>query len=69
MYMIEITEDKYSCLTEDIEKGLRYIGKAMQCLDEIKHERSGERRGYRDSEDEEREGFRRGAMGNRYSRY
>lgn len=36
--MIKITEDKLGTLTENIEKGLRYMGKAMQCLDELSNE-------------------------------
>lgn len=47
MYMVKITEDKLGTLTENIEKGLRYIGKAMQCLDEMGRESDyGERAGY-----------------------
>lgn len=35
MYMIEITEDKVSKMSEYAEKMLRYGGKLMQCLDEL----------------------------------
>ncbi len=53
-YMIEISEDKVSGLSEHLEKGLRHIGKAMQCIDELSQEsRMGERGGY-------------GRYGNRY---
>lgn len=47
--LIEISSDKVETLSENIEKGLRYIGKAMQCLDEMKQEEGmmGERRGGR----------------------
>jgi len=42
--MIEITEDKLCSLAENIEKMLRYGGKAMQCIDELSQEnRMGER--------------------------
>lgn len=54
MQMIEITEDKITDLSEHLEKGLRHIGKAMQCIDELSQEsRMGERGGY-------------GRYGNRY---
>lgn len=71
MYMIELTEDKLSGLYEDVEKGLRYIGKAMQCLDELKESDERDRKGYRDDDREMRMGertFMRGGSG-RYSRY
>lgn len=44
-YIIEITEDKVESLSEHLEKGLRHIGKAMQCVDGLyEHsERFGER--------------------------
>lgn len=41
MYMIEITEDKASDLSENIEKALKYIGKAMQCIDEAMSQSGG----------------------------
>ncbi len=57
-YMIEISEDKVSGLSEHLEKGLRHIGKAMQCIDELSQEsHMGER---------ERYGNRGGRYGNRY---
>lgn len=69
MRVIEITEDKVGKLTEHIEKGLRYIGKAMQCLDDLGH---GSEYGERWEDDDEsrygergRYGMRRG-MGGRY---
>lgn len=43
MYMIEITEDKYSELAENAEKMLKYGGKVMSCLDSLKGGRYGER--------------------------
>lgn len=55
--MIEITEDKITDLSEHLEKGLRHIGKAMQCIDELSQEsRMGER---------DRYGNRGGRYGNR----
>lgn len=41
MYMIEITEDKASDLSENIEKALKYLGKAMQCIDEAMSQSGG----------------------------
>ena len=44
--MIEITEDKFDDLYENIESMLRFGGKAMGCLDKMKREkedRYGER--------------------------
>ena len=38
MKIIEIKEDKYDDLCENIENGLRFLGKAMQCLDDMKGE-------------------------------
>ena len=46
MVMIEITEDKFDGLYDNVEKGLRYFDKAMKCLDEMKRDsrsRYGER--------------------------
>lgn len=44
--MIKITEDKLGTMAENIERGLRYVGKAMQCVDELQRESYGERSGY-----------------------
>lgn len=81
-YIIEITEDKVESLSEHLEKGLRHIGKAMQCLEEFSSgEEMGERRtDYDDYDGEEmgrRGGYSRGGYGERrgvrgtgrYSRY
>lgn len=43
MYMIEITEDKFDGLYENAEKMLKYGGKLMHCLEEMKSDRYGER--------------------------
>lgn len=52
MYMIEISEDKVSNLSEYMEKGIKYMGKAMQCIEELKEcEKHNERRSYRDDRD------------------
>lgn len=75
MYVVEITEDKLSGLSEHIEKALSHMGKVMQCVSELQeesnHSELNERMParyhrplYRDSYreyDEERSG--------RYSRY
>lgn len=60
--MIKITEDKLGTLTENIEKGLRYIGKAMQCLDDLQGGNYGERGGmnYRYPEMPDEMGMRSG---------
>ena len=55
-YIIEVTHDKVSDLSENIEKGLRYIGKAMQCVDELMDDdygygERGGRYGERDDDD------------------
>lgn len=41
MYMIEISDDKASDLSENIEKALKYMGKAMQCIDEAMSQSGG----------------------------
>lgn len=73
MYMVEITEDKLSGLSEHIEKALTHMGKVMQCVSELEESGHSEmnernetryRRPYRESYrdyDDERSG--------RYSRY
>lgn len=71
MYMVEITEDKVCGLYDNIEKGLKYIGKAMQCIDELKSESRHGHRDYDEDEDErfgERRGMSRRGM-SRYDRY
>lgn len=35
--IIEIQEDKLQCLSEYVEKVLRYGGKLMQCIDELEN--------------------------------
>lgn len=58
MKVFEITDDKVGKLSENIEKGLRYIGKAMQCIEELGSDSEfGERYGER-WDDEERYGER-----------
>lgn len=46
--MVKVPSTKIEDLCEDVEKGLRYMGKAMQCLDAIKKEQMGERMGNRE---------------------
>lgn len=71
-YIIKISHDKVSDLSENIEKGLRYIGKAMQCIDDLMGEDYGERGGRygeRDDEDwddDDRYGERSYGRGGRY---
>lgn len=53
--LYQVIEDKVEYLSENLEKGLRYIGKAMQCIDELKGGDSigfrGGNYGYRDEDD------------------
>ena len=61
MFMIEITEDKFDDLYENIESMLRFGGKAMTCLDKMKHEkedRYGERNPMPDYRGRWRHGYR-----------
>ncbi len=37
MYIIEVTEDKVSHLADTIGKMLHYGGKAMECIEEMRH--------------------------------
>lgn len=77
-YIIEVSEDKFSDLTEHIGKGLRHLGKAMQCAEDMYDNGYGygERDRERDDEDwddEDRMGERgygrgRGRMGMRRRR-
>lgn len=34
--LLQVRDDKVDYLAENIENGLRYLGKAMQCVDEMK---------------------------------
>ena len=47
MIMVEITEDKFDGLYENVEKGLHYLDKAMNCLGEMKREGRRDRYGER----------------------
>ena len=38
MYMIEITESKLQSMAEHVEKGLRHMGKLMQCIEELEED-------------------------------
>lgn len=69
-YIIEITQDKVADLSENIEKGLRYIGKAMQCVDALMDDdygygERGGRYGERDDDDWD-DDDRMGRMGERH---
>lgn len=59
MYVIEITEDKLQSIAEHVEKGLRHMGKLMQCIEELEEDFSGSgaygekgRLGMRDEEED-----------------
>lgn len=49
MYIIEVSEDKVSHLADTVGKMLHYGGKAMECIEEMRH--GGSRMGFRDEED------------------
>lgn len=78
MYMIEITENKFDELVENAEKMLKYGGKVMSCLEDMRRGegRMGERSpmpDYRDMGREERRRYERdmdyddeGRYGERY---
>ena len=60
MYIIEITEDKLHSMAEHVEKGLRHMGKLMQCIEELEEDFSDEgaygekgRLGMRNDEEED----------------
>jgi len=56
-YMIEISEDKVSGLSEHVEKVLRHAGKAMQCIEEMCDDYGyGERGGYGERDDDDWDG-------------
>lgn len=58
MYLIEIQDSKVEKLSEHIEKSLKHMGKAMQCVEEWMEEGGfGERGGMN---------YRGGRYGNRY---
>lgn len=60
--IVKISQDKVHDLSENIGKGLRYIGKAMQCVDEMQQEEMQDMN--------ERMGMRQGVRGTGpYSRY
>lgn len=66
MKIIEISEDKVSTLSENIEKGLRYIGKAMQVIDDMGRGGKPEYGERWDDDDEERYERLRIEGGSRY---
>lgn len=49
MYIIEVSEDKVSHLADTVGKMLHYGGKAMECIEEMRH--GGSRMGFRDEEE------------------
>ena len=61
-YIVEISESKVEMLSEHAGKALKHIGKAMECIDDLRH--TGGHMGYRHDDD----GYDR--MGERgYGRY
>ena len=59
MYVIEITADKLQSMAKHVEKGLRHMGKLMQCIEELEEDFSGSgaygekgRLGMRDEEED-----------------
>lgn len=56
MRVIEIREDSLRSLAENVEKMLRYAGKSMQCIEDLRgDEIMGERRDYEREYDREEE--------------
>lgn len=69
MYMVQIEETKVGELSEHLEKSLKHMGKAMQCVEEWMEEGAmGERCGYGQRGGQGGYGSRYGggSMGNRY---
>lgn len=62
--MIQITEDKMEGLSENIKMGLRYLGKAMQCVEEL----GGGKYGERDYDDDDDDDYGMRDYGMRYGR-
>ena len=55
MRVIEIREDRLHSLAENVEKMLRYAGKSMQCIEDLRGgEMMGERRDYEREYDRDR---------------
>ena len=72
MRVIEIREDSLRSLSENVEKMLRYAGKSMQCIEDLRGgEMMGERRDYdREYDRDEERGRYAGEMyGDRRRRY
>ena len=77
MYVVEFTEDEYENISECIHKGVKYITKAMECMEKIhakKHSNYEERYNEDDDYDEEedrRHGSRRHRVSSkhRYDNY
>ena len=65
MHIIEITENKMEHLAENVEKALKYMGKVMQCVEEMK---DSSRMGERYEDDDDREEYMNERYGNRGSR-
>lgn len=72
MMYFQVEEDKVEKISDHLEKGLRYIGKAMQCVDDMMQGGSMNERGnyrdnigYRDEEPDYEGGvnYRRGVRG------
>ena len=56
MRAIDIREDRLHSLAENVEKMLRYAGKSMQCIEDLRGgEMMGERRDYEREYDREEE--------------
>lgn len=71
MYVIELSESKYDSLVEHIGKGLKCLGKAMQCLEELNdsEDDSNADDEYIRSEYMNRNNRSHNRMHSRYSRY
>lgn len=75
MYVIEITEEKFNDTIESLEKGMKYFGKALECLEEMREskrydddDRSRHRYGGSDNYSDDSRSMNRYG-GGRYGRY
>jgi len=72
MYVVEIEQDKYESLSENVEGALKYIGKVMHCMEALREQALEEEDskasmvGYRMRDEYERPLYRRTG---RYTRY
>lgn len=67
MRIVKISSEKITKVGEHIEKALRYMGKAMQCVEDLNNdEAENERKGDYDEDDDYREHEYSNARGSRH---